>query len=114
MAATILAQLDSRPVPIPDWIDPALGGVIARATAKSCEERYPSVMEALADLEAVQLGAAGEELPPAPVDVAPEPEEVLGEDDDDDDDISWLEAEPEASDPGFRTQSVEVPKASDD
>ena len=105
---TILAQLDSRPVPIPEWIDSNLRAVIARATAKSCEERYPSVVEALADLEAVQLGAAGEERGPPP---APPPPDPAAEEDEE---LSWLDTDPELESPEFRTQSCEVPKAAEE
>jgi DNA-binding response OmpR family regulator len=63
--ATVLAQLDAREIPIPDWIDPALRAVLSRAITKSCDDRYPSVMEALADLEAVQLGPDGDQRPQA-------------------------------------------------
>jgi DNA-binding response OmpR family regulator len=60
ISSIALAQLDERPIPIPEEIPASLRSILIRATAKPCEERYPSVMEALEDLQAVELGAAGE------------------------------------------------------
>jgi DNA-binding response OmpR family regulator len=102
--AIVLRHLDSRPVAIPAEIDPRLREILTKAMAKSCAERYPSVVDVLADLETVQLGAEGDVKLPLP-DQHQLPPRL--EPRDEEEDLGWLDAGEDA--PLGETRPLEPP-----